>query len=155
MCIRDSPGDYKKPAAQAIRDRLTDEQYRVTQESGTERAFTGEYWDEFEMGIYVDIVTGEPLFSSTDKYESGCGWPAFTRPIEAPAVVELNDDSLGIRRTEVRSRAGDSHLGHVFTGDPESPNGVRYCINSAALRFVPYADMDAEGYRYLKYLFEE
>ena len=153
--LRIDPGDYKKPAAQAIRDRLTDEQYRVTQESGTERAFTGEYWDEFEMGIYVDIVTGEPLFSSTDKYESGCGWPAFTRPIEAPAVVELNDDSLGIRRTEVRSRAGDSHLGHVFTGDPESPNGVRYCINSAALRFVPYADMDAEGYGYLKYLFEE
>ena len=153
--LRIDPGDYKKPAAQAIRDRLTDEQYRVTQESGTERAFTGEYWDEFEKGIYVDVVTGEPLFSSTDKYESGCGWPAFTRPIEAPAVVELNDDSLGIRRTEVRSRAGDSHLGHVFTGDPESPNGVRYCINSAALRFVPYADMDAEGYGYLKYLFEE
>ena len=153
--LRIDPGDYKKPAAQAIRDRLTDEQYRVTQESGTERAFTGEYWDKFEKGIYVDVVTGEPLFSSTDKYESGCGWPAFTRPIEAPAVVELNDDSLGIRRTEVRSRAGDSHLGHVFTGDPESPNGVRYCINSAALRFVPYADMDAEGYGYLKYLFEE
>ena len=153
--LRIDPGDYKKPAAQAIRDRLTDEQYRVTQESGTERAFTGEYWDKFEMGIYVDAVTGEPLFSSTDKYESSCGWPAFTRPIEAPAVVELNDDSLGIRRTEVRSRAGDSHLGHVFTGDPESPNGVRYCINSAALRFVPYADMEAEGYGYLKYLFEE
>ena len=153
--LRIDPGDYKKPAAQAIRDRLTDEQYRVTQESGTERAFTGEYWDKFERGIYVDAVTGEPLFSSTDKYESSCGWPAFTRPIEAPAVVELDDDSLGIRRTEVRSRAGDSHLGHVFTGDPESPNGVRYCINSAALRFVPYADMDAEGYGYLKYLFEE
>ena len=153
--LRIDPGDYKKPAAQTIRDRLTDEQYRVTQESGTEHAFTGEFWDKFEKGIYVDVVTGEPLFSSTDKYESGCGWPAFTRPIEAPAVVELNDDSLGIRRTEVRSRAGDSHLGHVFTGDPESPNGVRYCINSAALRFVPYADMDAEGYGYLKYLFEE
>ena len=153
--LRIDPGDYKKPAAQAIRDRLTDEQYRVTQESGTERAFTGEFWDKFEKGIYVDVVTGEPLFSSTDKYESSCGWPAFTRPIEAPAVVELDDDSLGIMRTEVRSRAGDSHLGHVFTGDPESPNGVRYCINSAALRFVPYADMEAEGYGYLKYLFEE
>ena len=153
--LRIDPGDYKKPAAQAIRDRLTDEQYRVTQESGTEHAFTGEFWDKFEKGIYVDVVTGEPLFSSTDKYESGCGWPAFTKPIEEPAVVELNDDSLGIMRTEVRSRAGDSHLGHVFTGDPESPNGVRYCINSAALRFVPYADMDAEGYGYLKYLFEE
>ena len=102
--------------------------YRITQESGTERAFTGEFWDKFEKGIYVDVVTGEPLFSSTDKYESGCGWPAFTKPIESPAVVEKEDLSHGMRRTEVRSRAGDSHLGHVFTGDPESPNGVRYRI---------------------------
>ena len=124
-------------------------------ESGTERAFTGEFWDKFEKGIYVDVVTGEPLFSSTDKYESGCGWPAFTKPIEEPAVVELEDLSHGMRRTEVRSRAGDSHLGHVFTGDPESPNGVRYCINSAALRFVPYEKMEAEGYGYLLYLFEK
>ena len=124
-------------------------------ESGTERAFTGEFWDKFEKGIYVDVVTGEPLFSSTDKFESGCGWPAFTKPIEEPAVVELEDNSFGMRRTEVRSRAGDSHLGHVFTGDPESPNGVRYCINSASLRFVPYAKMEAEGYGYLLYLFEE
>ena len=127
---------------------------RVTQESGTERAFIGELWDKFEKGIYVDIVTGEPLFSSTDKFESGCGWPAFTKPIESPAVVERDDLSHGMRRTEVRSRAGDSHLGHVFTGDPESPNGVRYCINSAALRFVPYAKMEAEGYGYLLNLFE-
>ena len=147
-------GDYRKPAAETIRDTLTAEQYRVTQESGTERAFTGELWDKFEKGIYVDIVTGEPLFSSTDKFESGCGWPAFTKPIEGPAVVEREDLSHGMRRTEVRSRAGDSHLGHVFTGDPESPNGVRYCINSAALRFVPYAKMEAEGYGYLLNLFE-
>ena len=153
--LRIDPGDYQKPAAESIRDKLTAEQYRVTQESGTERAFTGEFWDKFEKGIYVDIVTGEPLFSSTDKYESGCGWPAFTKPIEEPAVVELEDLSHGMRRTEVRSRAGDSHLGHVFTCDPESPNGVRYCINSAALRFVPYAKMKAEGYGYLLYLFEE
>jgi len=103
----------------------------------------------------VDVVTGEPLFSSTDKFESGCGWPAFTKPIEAPAVVELEDLSYGMRRTEVRSRAGDSHLGHVFTGDPESPNGVRYCINSASLRFVPHARMEDEGYGYLLYLFED
>ena len=153
--LRIDPGDYQKPAAESIRDKLTAEQYRVTQESGTERAFTGEFWDKFEKGIYVVVVTGEPLFSSTDKYESGCGWPAFTKPIEEPAVVELEDLSHGMRRTEVRSRAGDSHLGHVFTGDPESPNGVRYCINSAALRFVPYAKMKAEGYGYLLYLFEE
>ena len=153
--LKIDPGDYKKPAAETIRDKLTNEQYRVTQESGTERAFTGEFWDKFEKGIYVDVVTGEPLFSSTDKYESGCGWPAFTKPIEEPAVVELEDLSHGMRRTEVRSRAGDSHLGHVFTGDPESPNGVRYCINSAALRFVPYEKMEAEGYGYLLYLFEK
>ena len=153
--LRIDPGDYQKPAAESIRDKLTAEQYRVTQESGTERAFTGEFWDKFEKGIYVDVVTGEPLFSSTDKYESGCGWPAFTKPIEEPAVVELEDLSHGMRRTEVRSRAGDSHLGHVFTGDPESPNGVRYCINSSSLRFVPYAKMKAEGYGYLLYLFEE
>ena len=132
--LRIDPGDYQKPAAESIRDKLTAEQYRVTQESGTERAFTGEFWD---------------------KFESGCGWPAFTKPIEEPAVVELEDLSHGRRRTEVRSRAGDSHLGHLFTVDPESPNGVRYCINSASLRFVPYAKMKAEGYGYLLYLFEE
>ena len=152
--LRIDPGDYRKPAAETIRDTLTAEQYRITQESGTERAFTGELWDNFEKGIYVDIVTGEPLFSSTDKFESGCGWPAFTKPIESPAVVEREDLSHGMRRTEVRSRAGDSHLGHVFTGDPESPNGVRYCINSAALRFMPYARMESEGYGYLLNLFE-
>ena len=153
--LRIDPGDYRKPAAETVRDRLTEEQYRVTQRDGTERAFTGEFWDKFEKGIYVDVVTGEPLFSSTDKFESGCGWPAFTRPIEAPAVIERPDSSYGMRRTEVRSRAGDSHLGHVFTTDPESPNGVRYCINSAALRFIPYEKMEAEGYGYLLGLFEE
>ena len=153
--LRIDPGDYQKPAAESIRDKLTEEQYRVTQENGTERPFSNEFWDQLEKGIYVDIVTGEPLFSSTDKFESGCGWPAFTKPIEEPAVVELEDLSHGMRRTEVRSRAGDSHLGHVFTGDPESPNGVRYCINSTSLRFVPYAKMKAEGYGYLLYLFEE
>lgn len=149
------PGDYQKPAAETIRDKLTEEQYRVTQESGTERPFDNEFWNQFEKGIYVDIVTGEPLFSSTDKFESGCGWPAFSKPIESPAVVELPDDSFGMHRTEVRSRAGNSHLGHVFTEDPESPNGVRYCINSASLRFIPYGKMEKEGYGYLLYLFQE
>lgn len=149
------PGDYQKPAAETIRDKLTEEQYRVTQESGTERPFDNEFWNQFEKGIYVDIVTGEPLFSSTDKFESGCGWPAFSKPIESPAVVELPDDSFGMHRTEVRSRAGNSHLGHVFTEDPESPNGVRYCINSASLRFIPYGKIEKEGYGYLLYLFQE
>lgn len=149
------PGDYQKPAAEAIRDKLTEEQYKVTQEGGTERAFTGEFWNQFEKGIYVDVVTGEPLFSSTDKFESGCGWPAFSKPIEAPSVVELEDNSYGMRRTEVRSRSGNSHLGHVFSGDPESPNGIRYCINSASLRFIPYEKMESEGYGYLLHLFQE
>ncbi|MBQ7084408.1 MAG: peptide-methionine (R)-S-oxide reductase MsrB, partial [Anaerotignum sp.] len=129
-------------------------QYRVTQHSDTEHPFTNEYWDQFEKGVYVDIVTGEPLFSSLDKYESSCGWPAFTQPIEAPTIIEKMDYSHGMRRIEVRSRAGDSHLGHVFTNDPESPNGVRYCINSASLRFIPYEEMEAEGYGYLLDLFD-
>ena len=152
--LKIDPGDYRRPAAEVIRDRLTDEQYRVTQESATERPFRNEFWDQFEKGIYVDVVTGEPLFSSADKFESSCGWPAFSKPIEAPAVVELPDDSHGMHRTEVRSRAGDSHLGHVFTGDRESPNGVRYCINSASLRFIPYEKMEQEGYGELLSLFE-
>ena len=153
--LRIDPGDYQKPAAEAIRDKLTDEQYRVTQENATESPFQNEFWNQFEKGIYVDVVTGEPLFSSTDKFERSCGWPAFSKPIEEPAVVELPDDSHGMHRTEVRNRTGDSHLGHVFTGDRESPNGVRYCINSAALRFIPYAKMEAEGYGYLLGIFEE
>lgn len=147
--LRIDPGDYQKPAAEAIRDKLTAEQYYVTQESGTEYAFMNEFWDQFEKGIYVDIVTGEPLFSSSDKFESSCGWPAFSKPIEEPSVVEILDTSHGMIRTEVRSRAGNSHLGHVFENDPESPNGIRYCINSASLRFIPYAHMEAEGYGYL------
>ena len=153
--LRIDPGDYQKPAAEAIRDKLTKEQYYITQENGTEYAFLNEFWNQFEKGIYVDIVTGEPLFSSTDKFESSCGWPAFSKPIEEPSVVELEDNSHGMQRTEVRSRAGNSHLGHVFTNDPESPNGVRYCINSASLRFIPYAKMEEEGYGYLLDLFSE
>ncbi len=153
--LKIDPGDYQKPAAETIRDKLTAEQYSVTQEDNTERPFDNEFWNQFEKGIYVDVVTGEPLFSSTDKFESGCGWPAFSKPIETPVIIELADNSYGMRRTEVRSRAGDSHLGHVFRNDPESPSGIRYCINSAALRFIPYEQMEAEGYGYLLDLFEK
>jgi len=126
--------------------RLTPEQYRVTQESATERPGTGEYLDNKAVGIYVDIVSGEPLFASGDKYESGCGWPSFTKPIEPVYVNEVTDDSHGMRRVEVRSSNGDSHLGHVFPDGPQDQGGLRYCINSASLRFVPLDQMEAEGY---------
>ncbi|MDM0010032.1 peptide-methionine (R)-S-oxide reductase MsrB [Variovorax sp. J22G73] len=136
--------DYRKdPDAIA---RLNPEQFRVTQQSGTERPGTGEYLDNKEVGIYVDIVSGEPLFASSDKYESGCGWPSFTRPIEHANVEELRDASLGMVRTEVRSKHGDSHLGHVFPDGPKAQGGLRYCINSASLRFVPRERMAQEGY---------
>lgn len=136
--------DYRKtPEALAA---LSAEQYRVTQESGTERPGTGEYLDNKEPGIYVDIVSGEPLFASSDKYESGCGWPSFTKPIEPANVSELRDASHGMVRTEVRSSHGDSHLGHVFEDGPRDRGGLRYCINSASLRFVHRDDMEAEGY---------
>ena len=125
---------------------LTPEQYRVTQLSGTERPGTGEYLDNKEPGIYVDIVSGEPLFASSDKYESGCGWPSFTKPIEPTNVAELRDATLGMIRTEVRSANGDSHLGHVFPDGPRDRGGLRYCINSASLRFVPRDQMEAQGY---------
>ena len=126
--------------------RLTAEQYRVTQQNATERPGTGEYLDNHEPGIYVDIVSGEPLFASADKFESGCGWPSFTKPIEPANVKELNDASHGMIRTEVRSSHGDSHLGHVFPDGPRDRGGLRYCINSASLRFVRRDDMEKEGY---------
>ena len=126
--------------------RLTREQYRVTQEGATERPGTGEYLDNDEPGIYVDIVSGEPLFASSAKFDSGCGWPSFTKPIEPANVAELKDASLGMMRIEVRSKHGDSHLGHVFPDGPRDRGGLRYCINSASLRFVPRDDMEAAGY---------
>jgi peptide-methionine (R)-S-oxide reductase len=136
--------EYRKsPEAVAA---LTAEQYHITQESGTERPGTGEYLKNKQPGIYVDIVSGEPLFASADKYESGCGWPSFTKPIEPANVSELRDASLGMVRTEVRSLHGDSHLGHVFEDGPRDRGGLRYCINSASLRFVHRDDMEAEGY---------
>jgi peptide-methionine (R)-S-oxide reductase len=126
--------------------KLTPEQYRVTQENGTERPFTGEYNDNKEPGLYVDVVSGEPLFASSDKFESGCGWPSFTKPVVPANVTELRDNSRGMIRTEVRSAHGDSHLGHVFPDGPQDRGGLRYCINSASLRFIPRDQMEAEGY---------
>ena len=126
--------------------RLTPEQFHVTQRNGTERPGTGELLSNKEPGIYVDVVSGEPLFASSDKYESGCGWPSFTKPIEPANVAELRDSSHGMIRTEVRSRHGDSHLGHVFDDGPSDRGGLRYCINSASLRFVHRDDMEKEGY---------
>ncbi len=134
--------------------RLTPDQYAVTQHGATEPAFANEFWDKKEAGIYVDVVSGEPLFASTKKFDSGCGWPSFTVPLEPANVVEQVDRSHGMLRTEVRSTHGDSHLGHVFEDGPQDEGGLRYCINSAALRFVPYEDLEAEGYGGYKEMFE-
>jgi peptide-methionine (R)-S-oxide reductase len=145
--------DYRKtPGALA---RLTPEQYRVTQESGTERPFQNAFHDHTEAGLYVDIVSGEPLFTSLDKFDSGCGWPSFTRPVEDTNVIENRDTSHGMTRTEVRSSHGDSHLGHVFPDGPADRGGLRYCINSASLRFIPVEDLEQEGYGGYRKLFEE
>ena len=134
--------------------RLSPEQYRVTQQSATERPFQNAFWDHDEPGIYVDIVSGEPLFSSRDKFESGCGWPSFTKPLEGENVEEHADTSHGMMRTEVRSSHGDSHLGHVFDDGPRDRGGLRYCINSASLRFIPLEELENEGYAEYRKLFE-
>jgi peptide-methionine (R)-S-oxide reductase len=135
--------------------RLSAQQYYVTQENGTERPFDNEYNDNKEPGIYVDVVSGEPLFASTDKYDSHSGWPSFTAPIDPASVVEKVDASLGVQRTEVRSAQGDSHLGHVFDDGPAEAGGLRYCMNSAALRFIPLDELEAEGYGAYRKLFTE
>ena len=145
--------DYQRnPQAIAA---LSPEQFNVTQRSATERPFENAYWDQDEPGLYVDIVSGEPLFASLHKFDSGCGWPSFTRPIEPEHVVERQDKSHGMVRTEVRSSHGDSHLGHVFDDGPIEDGGLRYCINSASLRFIPLDDLDREGYGAYRKLFAE
>ena len=143
-----NPGGYCHVSPSEINEIL--KIIDVTQNSATERPFDNLYWKNHEKGIYVDILTGQPLFTSTDKYDSSCGWPSFSKPINEKALVEKKDNSLGMERTEVKSSQGDSHLGHVFTGDSESPSGTRYCINSASLRFIPYEAMEKEGYGHLK-----
>jgi peptide-methionine (R)-S-oxide reductase len=141
----------KDPEAVA---RLTREQYQVTQHDATEPAFRNEFWDNHEPGLYVDVVSGEPLFASVNKYDSQSGWPSFTVPVEPGNVVELQDSAYGMVRTEVRSAHGDSHLGHVFPDGPRDQGGLRYCINSAALRFIPVSDLEGEGYGEYRKLFE-
>ncbi|MDK2951730.1 MAG: peptide methionine sulfoxide reductase msrA/msrB [Kosmotogales bacterium] len=148
-----NPDAYSLPAEEEIKALLNDLQFDVTQNCGTERAFENEYWNNYEKGIYVDIVTGEPLFFSSDKFKSGTGWPSFTKPVSSDVVTLVEDNSLFMSRIEVKSRIGNTHLGHVFEDGPDEEGGLRYCINSAAIRFIPYDEMKKNGYEHLmKYL---
>ncbi|MBS6956143.1 MAG: peptide-methionine (R)-S-oxide reductase MsrB [Enterocloster asparagiformis] len=147
------PENYPIPSDEELKAKLTDIQYQVTQNNDTERPFTNEYASTFDKGIYVDVVTGEPLFSSEDKFESGCGWPSFSKPIIPEVVTENSDTSFNMVRTEVRSRAGNTHLGHVFNDGPAEMGGLRYCINSASIRFIPYENLESEGYGFLEQIF--
>ena len=138
--------NYAKPSAEELKKKLSPIQFEVTQNAATEPAFRNEFWNNHQHGLYVDIVSGEPLFSSLDKYDSGCGWPSFTKPLAGTEVIERDDKSHGMERIEVRSKTADSHLGHVFNDGPPSAGGLRYCINSASLRFIPVEEMEAAGY---------
>jgi len=149
-----SEKEFKKPSKEELKDKLSEVSYKVTQENGTERPFSHEYDHNFKEGIYVDIVSGEPLFSSVDKYDAGCGWPSFTKPIDKESIKEKKDFSLLMMRVEVRSAMADSHLGHVFNDGPKDEGGLRYCINGASLRFIPKSDMIKEGYQEYLSLFE-
>lgn len=142
--------EYKKPLESILKKKLTTLQYSVTQLGHTESAFDNEYWNFFEKGIYVDVATGEPLFLSQDKFKSSCGWPSFTKPIAPHAVIYKEDTTFGMKRTEVMSKIGGSHLGHVFDDGPKEKGGLRFCINSAAIRFIPFDNMEDEGYENLK-----
>ena len=146
--------DLSKMPKEELKKALKSDQYYVTQEDGTEKPFANEYWDNKKSGIYVDVVSGKPLFSSIHKFDSGTGWPSFSQPIEGNAVKEVRDSKWGMRRVEVRSSSADSHLGHVFTDGP-APSGMRYCINSASLRFIPVENLDKEGYGEFKKMFEK
>ncbi len=150
----EAPKMFEKPSKEVLKTKLNEIQYKVTQEDGTEKPFNNEYWDNKKDGIYVDIVSGEPLFSSLDKYKSGTGWPSFTKPIKDDSVTTKSDRKFFIKRTEVRSKLADSHLGHVFEDGP-APTGLRYCMNSASMKFIPVENLEAEGYAEFLPIFQD